>query len=285
MFSLISDNGNFTRMKTIARKFDDRGELLLNQALDEIDRQGQTSQVTAKARDALIVEIVAACENTLEKLDLEGVIGRQLEIRPDYLIGLEDFTIPVLMMCGLMHPVFDPTPESVSAFQARTASLYLDQTAGKFGHKDDLQKTAKFLVLHAYDYASAFQGATRIPSLDPDGVAISYGGPMRSKRWITSLSFGDEIEKFSEKLPEPYLIAAALTMGVVNGSKSRVPIHILGVGSPILIALIGQLLHRSRGVSIDSTAPFKDANVGTLYGSRYAFLKNGHVQSGGLQPG
>ncbi|MFT5731082.1 MAG: hypothetical protein ACI8PB_005275 [Desulforhopalus sp.] len=270
---LVSDNGNFTRMKAIASSFDEAGESLLNLALDEVKTQGQVTQVTLDAREVLFEEIVTACKNSSEMLDLGSVIERQLEINPDYLIGLEDFTIPVLMMCGLMHPVFDPAPESVKTFQKKTARLFSDQALGEFGHMQGLSKTSKFLVLHAYDYSSAFQGANQLHSVDAEGVAISYGGPMRSKRWITSLRFGDTIESFDEKLPEPYLISTALTMGAANGLRSDMPMHILGVGSPILIALIGQLLHRSRGVSIDSTAPFKDSNVGTLYGSRAAFLK------------
>lgn len=270
---LVSDNGNFTRMKAVASNFNEAGKTLLDQAQSELIKQGKISLVTVKKRESLVAEITEACKNTLNNLDLGRVIDRQVEISPDYLIGLEDFTIPVLMMCGLMHPVFEPVAESVKIFQEKTNSLYRDQAAGKFGHKKDMDKTVKFLVLHAYDYSSAFKGAKQLLAVNPDGVAISYGGPLKSRRFITSLHFANNVEVFSEKLPESYLIATALTMGAVNALNSDIPIHILGVGSPILIALIGQLLHRSKAVSIDSTAPFKDSNVGTLYGSRVAFLK------------
>lgn len=270
---LVSDNGNFSRMKAIARNFDEAGNTLLDLAQSELKNQGEISLATFTARETLVDEITEACKNTLKEMDLGKVIERQIEINPDYLIGLEDFTIPVLMMCGLMNPIFEPDAVSVKIFQEKTNSLYSDQAAGKFGHKNDMDKTAKFLVLHAYDYSSAFQGAKQLHAVNPDGVAISYGAPLRSRRFITSLNFADNVEIFSEKLPEPYLVATALTMGAVNALKSDIPIHILGVGSPILIALIGQLLHQSKAVSIDSTAPFKDSNVGTLYGSRAAFLK------------
>lgn len=270
---LVSDNGNFTRMRTIAKDFEVAGKALLNTALDDVENQGHVRQTTIDARDSLFIEIVSACDNSLGMQDFGSLIGRQIEINPDYLVGLEDYAIPVLMMCGLMHTVFDPDAKNVKAFQENTAQLYSDEASGKFGHIQELSKTAKFLVVHAYDYSSAFQGGRQIHGLDPEGVAISYGGPMRSKRWITSLKFGGTIETFPEKLPEPYLIATALTMGLVNGLSSDMPIHVLGVGSPILIAMIGQLLHQSRAVSIDSTSPFKDSNASTLYGSRYAFLK------------
>ncbi len=269
---LISDNGNFSRMKSIAKKFENEGNQILKHAEQEFETKGTVSQQTLQNRDQIIEKISVACSRELNKQDFNKIIERQVAINPHYLIGLEDFTIPVLMMCGLLHPVFSPAAESVKVFQEQTSSLYEKQCQGQFGHSDKLSKAAKFLVLHAYDYESAFRGAKQLNAA-PEGLAISYGSPMRSRRWITELDFGDKRELFSEKLPEPYLVATALTLGAVSGLNSDTPIHILGVGSPILIALIGQLLNQSRAVSIDSTAPFKDSNVGTLYGSRYAFIK------------
>ncbi len=269
---VVSDNGNFSRMKAIANRFEDRGEALLDQAQQEVEDLGVLSAATMDQRLALVSEIEEACKAESDHQDYVEIIDRQLLINPNYLIGLEDFTIPVLMMTGMMHPVFEPHANEVKAYQENTRKLYEQQCSGSFGHKDALSESANFMVLHAYDYSSAYEGSKAIARL-PEGIAISYGGPMKSRRWITSLDMGDTIESLSEKLPEPYLIATALTMGAVNGLSSQVPIHILGVGSPILIALIGQLLNASTAVSIDSTAPFKDANVGKLYGSRQAFLK------------
>ncbi len=269
---LISDNGNFSRMKAIAKAFEKEAGTLLDSALEMFDAQGKLSTNIFKARDDLIAKIATACQEKTGKLELAKIIERQVIIKPHYLIGLEDYTIPVLMLCGLMDPVFQPKAEAVKVFQENTCDLYKRQLAGEFGNRKELDKTAKFLVLHAYDYSSAFQGAKQLTEI-PEALAISFGGPMSSRRWITSLNFGDKIEMFPEILPEAYLIATALAMGVVNGLNSDVPIHVLGVGSPILIALIGQLFNQSRAVSIDSTAPFKDSNTGKLYGSRYAFLK------------
>jgi hypothetical protein len=272
---LISDNGNFTRMKNIARRYERLGAAILNRALEEQQDGGGPRTSSLGKRDRLIKKIEIDCAAALKEMPKAAVVQRQLQINPDYMIALEDFTIPVLMMCGLLHPVFKPSAPTIKKFQDQTASLYRDQRRGKFGSKGQLDQTHKFLVIHAYDYASAAQGAAQTFKIKPDGVAISYGAPMNSKRWITSLDFGRSVEKFDEKLPEPYLISTAITLGMVNGAGSRagVPVHILGVGSPILVALIGQLLRRSRAVSIDSTAPFKDANVGVIYGSKSAFLK------------
>ena len=52
--------------------------------------------------------------------------------------------------------------------------------------------THKFFVLHSYDYASAREGAKHIPAVNPDGIAISFGGAIASRRWIRNWNLGDK---------------------------------------------------------------------------------------------
>lgn len=270
---LMSDNGNWTRMAALGKKFSGEGDDILNQAKDELASQGAITAETLQKREALIQKIAEACKATTRQLAINEIIATQLTIRPHYMIGMEDFTIPVMMMCGMLDEAFSPKAADIVPYQHKTIEVFNKQYQGEFGHKKELDKVAKFLVLHAYDYESALLGAQAIQSVAKEGVAISYGAPMKSRRWITRLQFGQAWEEFDEKLPEAYLIAQALTLGVVNGLKDDTPIHILGVGTPILIALTGYLLRRSKAVSIDSTAPFKDAYASKIYGNRHAFLK------------
>ncbi|MDG1331201.1 MAG: hypothetical protein P8P74_02650 [Crocinitomicaceae bacterium] len=270
---LISDNGNFTRIKLIAAKHDDKGLDILNTARDEMKRNGVISADTIKRRKDLMDLIGKESEESTESLDINNITKKQLSIDPDYMIGMEDFAIPAMMMSNLMHPIFEPDASEVLSYQAKTLSLYSEQESGVFGHMEKLKKVANFLVLHAYDYESALQASTNSLDSPKDGIAISYGGPMHSKRWINSLEIDGEMEVFEEKLPESYLIAQSLTLGIINGNPSSVPFHILGVGTPILIAIIGYQLRHSSAVSIDSTAPFKDAMAGKLYGDKKAYIK------------
>ena len=76
-----------------------------------------------------------------------------------------------------------------------------------------------------------------------------------------------------ENLPETYLASAAIALGYAEGNPADTPVHVLGIGSPILIALIGYLFGHSRAVSIDSTSPIQDSARGKIYGSRSGFLK------------
>lgn len=270
---LISDNGNYSRMKAVAKLFEPEGLLLLQLAQKEQKKNGRTSKEIKKERAKLIQKIAFACKTKVEETNYNKIIETQLLIEPNYLIGMEDLTIPALMLCHLMHPVFEPQASAILEYQNETVQYFQDQQHGIYGSKEGLDQSNNFLVLHAYDYNSAYQAAKNALPIRKGGVAISYGGPMHSRRWIDRLNMGSKTITLSEKLPESYLIAQAITQGVINGHPNDVPFHVLGVGTPILIALIGYQLRHSRAVSIDSTAPFKDAFIGKLYGSKNGYLK------------
>ncbi|SMD37880.1 hypothetical protein SAMN04488029_3518 [Reichenbachiella faecimaris] len=270
---LISDNGNWTRMSGIAKKLREEGEILLNLAKDEMSNNGSLSENVLDQRNLFIEKVAQVCAQEVENLDVKEIIRKQLLIKPHYMIGMEDFTIPVLMMCGMLDETFNPKASEILTFQKKTRAYFSRQAIGEFGFGKEMEFVAKFLVLHTYDYESALQGAKGLKEVAKDGVAISYGAPMQSRRWITRLQFGEQWDNFEEKLPEPYLIAQSMTLGVVNGLQNDTPVHILGVGTPILIALTGYLLRDSKAVSIDSSAPFKDAYASKIYGSRSALLK------------
>ncbi|MBN8641710.1 MAG: hypothetical protein J0L86_07875 [Flavobacteriales bacterium] len=271
---IISDNGNFTRMSSIAKKFMTIGlELQKSAELSILNHKKITADILFN-RALLINEIEEVCKNELEKINFEEIIDKQLKCNPDYLIGLEDFTIPVITMCGLMHPIFKPKRINIKEFQINTINLYLKQKDGFYGYKELLSKTIKYLVLHSYDYSSARQGAELFKDNDEEGVAISFGGPMSSRDYITRIKLKNRYQYFDTSLPEPYIIASSIIIGVNDGlSNRKLPIHILGLGSPILIILLGYLLRKNALVSIDATSTFKDADDGTIYGSKEAFLK------------
>jgi len=265
---LISDNGNFSRMKKIAETFTEAGKLLLEKA-----KINGVNNAILQERKVLIDNIATHCKTELANQDKTSIIQNQLKINPDYMIALEDLTVPVVMLCGLFDPIFSPKADEIKAYQKISVDLYKSQENGDFGSKSELENVRKFHVLHAYDFLSAEQAATEIEILKPDGVAVSFGGAMKSRRWTENWNLGDRNIAFTEKLPEMYLAVASICLGYSKGNPLDTPIHVLGVGSPILIALLGLMFHKSRAVSIDSTAPFKDAFQSKIYGSRSGFLK------------
>ncbi|GAB2560954.1 hypothetical protein [Spirosoma areae] len=271
---IISDNGNFTRMSAIAKHFSTKGLELQKSAELSILNHKKISGDILLNRALLINEIEEVCQVEFQKINFEEIIQRQLKSNPDCLIGLEDFAIPVINMCGLFHPIFKPKRINIKLFQQNTINLYLKQKGGFYGNKELLSKTVKYLVLHSYDYSSARQGAELFKQNDQEGVAISFGGPMSSRDYISRIKLKNRYQNFDALLPEPYIIASSIIIGVSDGlSNKKLPIHILGLGSPILIILLGYLLRKNNQVSIDSTSTFKDADDGTIYGSKEAYLK------------
>lgn len=271
---VISDNGNFSRMSKVARRFAARGKSLLKLAEKAFAENGKIGDELHMKKELLLEEITTACQIELEKTPLEKIVTKQMSCSPDYLIGLEDFVIPVATMVGLFRPVFESDPMRILTFQQNTLDLYMKQKAGYYGFEEELELVRKYLVLHSYDYASAMQGAKNCLTNDVEGIAISFGGPMATRTYLSEIQIGAELRKFSEKLPESYLIAIAIIAGATKGFRTKkVPIHILGLGSPILIVLLGYFLRKSLAVSIDATSTFKDADDGKIYSMEPAFMK------------
>lgn len=267
--TLFSDNGNFSRMRRIAKGFEGEGAALLG----KVSAHGLTDELRGK-RASLWNRVVQACEDEMARQDYRRIVRRQLRMQPDAMIGLEDFVIPVLQMTGLLQPELTPRTRDIERFQRKTKSLFLEQVRGGLTQVALPDGVVPYLVLHAYSYASAAQGARELrKSKDIEAIAISYGATMRSQQWIRELSLGRKKAKFSEKLPEKYLLSQALTQGAIDGVGRKVRVHLLGVGSPIMVVLSALFLPRTAGVSFDSTAPFMDADDGVIYGSRQAFLK------------
>jgi hypothetical protein len=255
-------------MKKVAKSFLSDGRRILKAA-----KENGLSPALARERTTLITKIADHCKGELAAQDKATILQNQLRIAPDYMIALEDLTIPVIMLCGLFDPVFDPQAQAIKKFQQVSIDLYTGQRRGDFGGGTELSRVKLFHVLHSFDYASARQAAKEVSTLRPDGVAISFGGAMKSRRWIEQWKLGNRTIQLPEKLPEMYLAVASIALGYGRGNPANTPVHILGVGSPILVALLGLLFRKSRAVSIDSTAPFKDAFQSTIYGSEFGFLK------------
>ncbi len=270
---VVSDNGNFTRMGKIASKFAIQGDEILKQAKLEFAKNKKVSDQTLAQRQQLVQAVVQECINQQNNLIISKVTARQLKSKPDIFIGMEDFTIPVLSMAGMLDSIFSPVAEELITYQKATQQLFSLQASGQFGHAQEIQNTNKYIVYHASDYDTAFQAASMSKAIDKQGIAISFGGPMANNNFTTSMKIAGQVETFIEPLPESYLSAMALVLGVLNGDKTDVPIHILGLGTPILIVLLGYALRNSKKVTIDSTSTFKDADDGKLFSSTNAYMK------------
>lgn len=270
---MVSDNGNFSRMKKIAATFVEKGQAIAAKAQQDVLTKGHVTKKILREHQNLFAEIRDAVNTEQQNIAVSDITERQLKCRPDYMIGMEDLTIPILHMCNIFHPVFSPDPKLIRPFQKNTQKIYIEQQKGTFGFQSELSGVLKFLVYHAYDYKSARQAYLINKNTDAEGVAVSFGATLTSQKYIQSIEIGRKTYNFSEPLPEAYLLSVALILGACGNDVRNLPVHILGAGTPILIILLALLLKKSKAISIDSTATFKDADDGNIYGSRNAYMK------------
>lgn len=109
-------------------------------------------------------------------------------------------------------------------------------------------------------------------------MAIGFGALMADRR------FGSRVVVNHRALPLPGNLPASYIGGVVvlrafldayrrraGGPPNR--LHLLGLGSPIMIGLAALICRDVPLVTVDATSPIRDASFGTLYSNRPTLLK------------
>lgn len=255
---LLSDNGNFTRLTKIANRYKARAKEI-SDALGRLEKDKKPIPLSLKKkRKALNDEIIFACKEAAKK-DFSKITARQLAINPHAIIGGEDTTIPVLQICGAFDRRLKNKVPSLLPFQKRTLNLYSRQYNGEFGGSAQLEKTVKYLVIHAVDYEDVVNALKNAKKINFDAIAISLGAPLKSNRYLASISINNASESFAANThPESYILSIVLLLALRVSLNKKTPIHILGLGSPILILLAGYMFRDFKFVTIDSTSTYTD---------------------------
>lgn len=270
---LLSDNGNFTRLNKIAKKHLPEAEKLKKKAEFLLLNKKPLNAAVKKERVALNKKIISECEAELKKTDYSLITREQLSIAPNGIIGAENTTIPVLQICGAFDPVFKGLEPSLQIFQNKTFKLYQSQYSGKFGGAGVIDNVEKFLVLHAIDYNSMVKAALRLEGKKFDAVAVSLGGALAKKNYISEVKAGKQLIKFNDTHPESYISTVMLLLAIRNTVSNTVPVHILGLGTPVLILLAAYIFKNFKQITIDSTASYKDVEVNCIYGNKNGLYK------------
>lgn len=270
---LLCDNGNFTRLSIIANKYKQRADELEKKALEYIKENKKVPNPLFTKRNALNKEIIENCEFENNKIDYVKITSNQLSLNPSSIIGAENTSLPILQICGAFHPVFKQISPDLTPFQKETIKLYTKQSNGAFGEKERMNTLRKYLVIHAIDYDSVVSAINNLKTISYDAIAISLGGALGRRASVPSVTIKGKIITFSEPHPESYILSITLLLGIRNNISKNTPVHILGLGSPILILLTGYLFSDFKSITIDSTATYKDVEVGYIYGNKNGLFK------------
>lgn len=262
---LCLDNGNFDRIGQLIGKWRADADALHDQrrifetALGRYVQPGDLPPAMVAGYRALAEQVAAAVRDPSAAEHPPGAtLERQRAFAPTYLIGPEDFAVPVTNGLGLQREYSGLDTAWYADAAARALAAGAAARAGQ-----PATDAVVFDGVHALDWDSAYAAGQQAASAGSPGIASGVGAALDDRTWVDFRVVGGAVRPLPAPVPRPYLrvaeVAAGLSAGYADATGRRLPLHALGAGSPILLVLIGALAAPGTFVATDSTSPIKDA--------------------------
>src|SRR5215207_2200045 len=258
---LCLDNGNFDAIGAYIEELRDRVDELHEarrveeEALGHYAQPGELSGALTNRYRNLAEYVV----DHARAMDPGRAIRAQQALAPTYLVGPEEFAIPVINGLGV-QPEYLNLP--LSWYSALTTKL-LEESATLQADPENAGTGLVFEALHALNYDTAYEAGRLAGEAAAEGLACGLGAALEDRTWTDYRIRDGNIVPLDKAIPRPYLrvldIAAGLHAGYVTVAGRRPRFHALGVGSPILLVLLSLLGDAGTFTATDSTAPIKDA--------------------------
>ena len=275
---LMADNGNFTLLAEINRAHQGQAAVLsdrLEAVTTELGRDVRHARElpSALARDlrTLAREIQATARRTQESDEV--VLAEQLSLDPTHLIGCEDLTMAAWLRHGLEPKYLLLRRRDYRRLNTAVAARAAEQLEG-------LPRTLRartFSVASALDYDTAFDAGCAFAEAGVRRIAMGFGAYMADNSYSDTVRLHGRISDLPNRMPNRYLRTALATRGLVDGYQDSgvrlLGLHCLGLGAPIMIAVVAAIARAVPEVSYDATSPIRDAAEGTLYVTKPALLK------------
>lgn len=257
---IISDNGNFSRIEKFSKLFLSRWNLhSLKLALNEKDKNDT-------------IKTILASLYSEESYSIQDIESKQLLIKPHYFIADEELSIPILSSCDILSPQNKPNYKHLKIYQEITLDRYINQKK-RLEEENEKLRIYFFCVLHSYDYKSAYLGTKRLMQSEVEGIGLGFGGLMLNNNKSNLLILGHKTIKLNSKLRISQTSILAICIGVKRALKNqKTLIHILGIGSPLMVLLISYIFSKHY-LSFDSTSPYKSSNYGVIYYKGASYFK------------
>lgn len=279
---LCLDNGNFDRIGQLIERWRPEAVALHARrrvAETRLGRYARPADLSARLIDdyRALAERVAAAVREPAALEhpVEETLQRQRSFAPTYLVGPEDFAVPVTNGLGIQRE-YSGLPTSWYADAADRA------LAAGAAARTGQRRTAPVVFdgVHALDWDSAYAAGKAAGAARSPGIATGVGAALDDRTWIDYRVVDGVVRPLAVPIPRPYLrvaeVVGGLSLGYAEARDRRLPLHALGAGSPILVVLIGALSAPGTFVATDSTSPIKDAASSatiSVYVDRPAALK------------
>lgn len=270
---IIVDNGLFDDVTRIAKAHASESKTTavdLAAAGARLKRDAGWSDFTAEQRatinrlaDALCVDASAA----------QGMsVQDQLALSPTDIVGTEDITAAVWLRAGLNVALLGPLARQIRRCNANVARRATRVLAG-------LPPRLEYLpVASALDFDTAFQAGQVFGASGCPGLAMGFGAFMADDSLSDTIVIRGRTRRLDRRLPMRYLRTALVARGFWDGWRDATGgaprhFHFLGLGAPIMMAVVTVAAAGTPLVTFDATSPIRDAVEGTVYSSLGAYLK------------
>ena len=135
-----------------------------------------------------------------------------------------------------------------------------------------------YAVASAVDYNSAVEAGQAFGEAGVRDAAMGFGAYMADDNFTDHVILDRRRLDLSAPMPNRYLRTALVARGFWDGYRAATggaprAFHFLGLGAPIMVALVALAGFGTPLLTYDATSPIRDAVEGTLYLSKPAPLK------------
>lgn len=261
---LVADNGNVDLLRAFSARFREAAKVVDGERKDweaetgRYARPGDLPTSLRKRFNAVAADIARASRSRVTEEYTRHAVERQLSMRPDLLVGMEDLTLGTMAAlnlepeyCAHTETFYEQLADAPIAWARRT-------TDGEFGPVEGTVLAG----LHALDFDSAVIVGRRAAEAGLNAVALGMFGALTDRNYVDYRVEDGRILSFPRPVPRPYVRVVELVAGVVEGyrraGRPKPSIHALGVGTPILLPLLALLGDGAEYFATDSTSPIVD---------------------------
>lgn len=271
---LLVDNGRFDDLARLRNEAQDHARdvaACLKAAQVQTGEGPPRKALSVEAR-RVVDQFAAQIEGAAQASTGLG-LAEQLEFKPHGVVGEEDILAALWYSLGLEPSFLLRGYARLVALNRRVATRTLQRRAdGELGAVDDLP------VVAAVDYRSAFDAGALYAQKRITHLCLPFGALMADDRCAHAYVGPKGLADMDSSVPVRVLRATLVARGLMDGWRSvhRTPpahVHLLGLGQPLILALVASVFERVPLLTCDATSPFKDAAQGTLYTSVPVFRR------------
>ena len=265
-FAMMADNGTIAYIREHSERFAETAGQISRQFRSfrrGLPNNRHTPYQTEVPEDLrmsarrLFSDLCQAVDAAFANIDPADQSDIQLQMAPTHVIAKEDWSVAVLLGLGIERELLGyATRQYVSRNRRSIAE------ATKLQLQADWQSRHIFATLAATDYTTAVAAGKEAANAGVENVALGFAG-LNADNSYTDASYFPRRRRLKQPGPHRYIRLAEIMLGLRDAYRQAPTalrrVHILGLGSRVMWSIPAASLDDWTSISIDSTAPIKDA--------------------------